>query len=114
MPIRVHHSHFVSPACAVEEIEAMGLHLVEMDVPAVSNQSHWHRFSTRIYILQGQLQITDSGLGQSFTAGPGDLVEVPERVLHAEHSPLGYSIIAGMSVAPASLEEPVDLDPDLL
>ena len=98
----------------MDEIKAMGLHPIEMDVPAVSNKSHWHRFSTRIYILKGQLNITDSRLGKTFTAGPGDLVEVPERTLHAENSLQGYSIVAGMSVAPGSLQEPVDLDPDLL
>lgn len=114
MNIRVHPSYFATPLQAFAEIEANQLYPVEMSVPPVSNESHWHSFSTWIYILEGELIITDFGLGQSFTAGPGALVKVPERVLHSEQSGLGYKIIAGMSIDPAGLTGPVDLDPSLL
>lgn len=114
MIIRVHPNAIQQPAEAREAIRQAGLHALEMNVPAVSNSSHWHAFSTRFYILEGELRITDINQAKEFVAGPGACVEVPERVLHAEHSSSGYRIIAGMSVDPASLQGPVDLAPDLL
>lgn len=114
MNIRVETAYFNAPSEAFEEIEAQKLFPVEMAVPPVRNESHWHNFSTRIYLLEGELTITDSVLGQSFQAGPGTLVEVPERVLHSELSIQGYRIIAGMSKDPAGLAGPVDLEPSLL
>jgi uncharacterized RmlC-like cupin family protein len=110
----VHQGYFRTPEQAFAEIAAQELYPVEMLVPPVRNASHWHGFSTRIYILEGELIITDHGLHQAFTAGAGSLVEVPERVLHSELSTQGYKIIAGMTADPARLTGPVDLDPSLL
>ena len=84
-----------------------------MDIPAVKNQSHWHDFFTWIFILEGELLITDTVNDRVLFAGPGSRVDVPQRVLHSEESS-GYKIIAGMSVDPASVTEPVDRDPDSL
>jgi uncharacterized RmlC-like cupin family protein len=114
MKISVQEKYFADRATAFEDIEAHGLYAVEMNVPPVSNSSHWHTFSTRIYVLDGQLNITDSARNLTLKAGPGALVEVPERVLHSEDSPAGYSIIAGLTVDPTSMTGPVDLDPKLL
>ncbi|NIM69290.1 MAG: hypothetical protein GTN86_10835 [Xanthomonadales bacterium] len=108
--ISVHTDHFSDAAQALDEIEAAGWHVVEMDVPAVRNESHWHTFSTRIYILEGVLNITDSARDRVLQAGPGSRVDVPARVLHSEDS-AGYRIVAGMSVDPATLIGPIDLDP---
>lgn len=114
MKIRVHNQYFRESQAALDEISDAGLYPLEMEVPAVSNSSHWHDFSTCLYILSGELEITDSAAKEQFVAGPGSRVDVPARVLHAEHSALGYHIIAGMSVDPASLTRPVDLHPDQL
>lgn len=114
MQIVVSPNHFTTPEEARQEIYEQGLHLCEMAVPPVNNESHWHRFSTQIYILDGELRITDSARGEVLVAGPRSRVTVPERVLHSEFSEVGYSILAGMSVNPASLTESVDLDPSLL
>ena len=113
MKISVHHNHFSLPEEAFDELEVNGLFPVEMDVPAVKNESHWHDFSTWIYILQGELKITDTSNDRVLTAGPGSRIDVPGRVLHHEESS-GYKIIAGMSADPASLTGPIDLDPELL
>ena len=114
MKIKVHLRHFQDIEQARAEIEAAGLHPVEMTVPAVSNESHWHDFSTWLYILEGELRITDIEEQHVFLAGRGARVVVPERVLHCENSEQGYRIIAGMTVDPATLSGEVDLDPDLL
>jgi len=112
--IRVRKNYFKDRSQACDEIKARGLHVMETDVPPVRNESHWHHFSTRIYILDGELNITDSARKLTLKAGPGALVEVPERVLHSEASECGYSIIAGLSVDPATLIAPINLEPGLL
>ena len=113
MKLSVHRKHFKSPSQAYDEIEIAGLYTVEMSVPAVNNESHWHDFSTWIYVLEGELLITDVAHDRVLFAEPGSRVDVPQRVLHSEES-AGYKIIAGMSADPASMSESVDLDPDLL
>ena len=113
MRISVHHEHFSLPEVAFGELEQMGLFPLEMDVPAVKNKCHWHDFTSSFYILQGQLKITDTSNDRVLIAGPGSRVDVPRGVLHHEES-TGYRIIAGMSVDPATLTGPIDLDPELL
>ena len=113
MKITHHLNHFSSQAQVYDEIEINGLYAMEMDVPAVRNESHWHSFSTWIYILEGELLITDTAKDKVLAAGPGARVDVPERVLHCEESS-GYKIIAALSVNPDSLKEPIDLDPSEL
>ena len=114
MRIKVVHDYFQTEKDAGADVDARGLHAVSMQVPPVHNESHWHMFSTRIYILDGQLNITDTLQEKTFTAGPGALVEVPERVLHSEHSDSGYTIIAGMTIPATDISEPVDLPPSQL
>ncbi len=113
MKLTVHRDHFSSPEQAFDEIEIAGLYTVELDIPAVKNESHWHDFSTWIYILEGELHITDTAQDRVLLAGPGSRVDVPERVLHSEESS-GYKIIAGMSADPAQITEPIDRDPESL
>jgi len=114
MIISVQPAYFTQRSAAFDEIARHGMHPVEMKVPPVKNESHWHTFTTRIYILEGELKITDSARNLTMTAGPGALVEVPEGTLHSEESTNGYTIIAGLSVDPASLTGPIDLGPELL
>ena len=113
MKITVHKNHFDSASQAFDEIEIAGRYATEMDVPAVKNESHWHRFSTWIYILEGELLITDTARDKVLPAGPGSRVDVPEGILHCEESS-GYKIIAGLSVDPASLTGIIDLQPSEL
>ncbi|MFB3079177.1 MAG: hypothetical protein ACE1Y4_14355, partial [Lysobacterales bacterium] len=61
----------------------------------------------------GELLITDVAHDRVLLAGPGSRVDVPQRVLHSEESS-GYKIIAGMSVDPDRVTEPVDRDPESL
>ncbi len=114
MSVRVVADFFSDADRADQDLAAHGLHRVVYDVPPVKNTAHWHEFSTRIYILAGELNITDCASGETVRAGPGALVEVPARVLHAEYSPQGYKIIAGLSVHPDHLSPPVDRSPELL
>ena len=80
MKLSVHRDHFRSPEQAYDEMEINGLYPVEMDVPAVKNESHWHEFSTWMYVLEGEVHITDTAHDRVLVAGPGSRVDVPERV----------------------------------
>lgn len=108
--ITVHPDHFTTAEEALEKIAAAGLHVMQANVPAVKNQGHWHTFSTRIYILEGVLLISDTARGCVLRAEPGSRVDVPARVLHSEDS-AGYRIVAGLTEDPASLTAPIDRDP---
>lgn len=114
MSIAVKEKHFGTRDEALLEISNAGLFPLEMFVNPVKNTSHWHDFSTIIFLVEGELRITDVASQKTLIAGPGSRVTVPERVLHAEESVMGYRIIAGMSVDPASLTGAVDLPPDSL
>ena len=110
--IVVHPNHFSSENQIFDELEINGLYVAEMDVPAVTNESHWHDFSTWLYILEGELLITDTALDKTLKATKGARVDVPERVLHNEESG-GYKIIAGMSNMPSDPQN-IDLPPESL
>ncbi|MEJ8566781.1 hypothetical protein [Elongatibacter sediminis] len=114
MKITVHPGHFKNRAQAYDEIEIAALYPADFKVPPVDNDNHWHEFSSQIYILEGELHITDVDQDKTLVAGPGARVDVPARVVHQEKSGQGYTVIAGMSVDPASLDGPTDLDPKLL
>ncbi len=110
--IVVHNNHFSSEEQVFDELEINGLHVVEMEIPAVKNESHWHEFSTWFYILEGELLITDTAQDKTLKATPGARVDVPERVLHSEES-AGYKIIAGLTSLPSDPDN-VDLPPEAL
>ena len=50
----------------------------------------------------------------TFRVRTGARVEIPARVVHREHSPVGYNIVGGLTVDPKSLPDPMELDPKLL
>lgn len=110
LKISVHKNHFKSRAQAYDEIEAAGHYVMEMDIPAVCNDSHWHHFSTWIYVLEGELHITDAAQERTLIAPAGSRVDVPRRTLHSEKSE-GYKIIAGLTVDPSTLTGEIDLPP---
>ncbi len=110
--IVLHPNYFSSQDHVFDELEMNGMYVSEMDVPAVANEPHWHNFSTWIYIVEGELHITDTEQDRTLVAKKGARVDVPERVLHSEESS-GYKIIAGMTSMPEPGAE-VDLPPEAL
>lgn len=93
---------------------AAGWHTLNLDVPPVQNQDHWHQFDAVFYILEGDLTVRDANSGREFACGPGSRISVPARALHREHSSAGYRIVLGTSVPAAEFGDPVDLPPELL
>lgn len=89
-------------------------HILELDVPAVDNTAHWHRFDSCFYLTSGELQLTDVASGEVLHCRAGTRVTVPARVLHAEYSPEGYGIFLGTSVPAEAFGDPVNRPPDEL
>lgn len=89
-------------------------HVLELDVPPVDNSAHWHHFDAQFYLTAGSLRITDVASGEVLHCEAGTRVSVPARVLHAEYSPEGYSILLGTSVPPEDYGDPVNRLPEEL
>lgn len=110
MAITFTKNHFSSQAEALAEIEKAGLWPNKREVPADSNQSHWHVFDAHVYVLEGSMQLKDSVTGETHMCGKGAKAVVPARTLHSEHHE-GFTAIFGMSVDPSTVEQPVQRPP---
>lgn len=105
---------FDSFEAASASFSKRGLHLLELSVPPVSNDPHWHSFDAEFYILDGELELVDVASGKTLHCAPGSWVKVPARAVHAERSAGGYRIVLGTSVPATEFGEPVDRDPATL
>lgn len=110
MSMIVTENAFTSKEQAIEEIKAANLWLLEVDVEPKQADAHWHEFYAQVYILEGQLKITDVASGIEYVCGPGTRMIVPPRTLHSEDYP-GAKIVFGISIDPAMLGEGLDRDP---
>lgn len=106
--LKIQHQYFSDRADASAEIQANKLHLLEFEVPRVSNDVHWHRFDATLYMLAGKLHLTDGATGEVHEVTVGDKVLLPEGTLHAEQSD-GYTVLLGSSIAPDQFDDPVDI-----
>lgn len=111
----VEQNAWTGSAEALEGFAKAGLdHVLELDVPPVDNTAHWHHFSSQFYLTAGSLTITDIASGEVLHCEAGTRVSVPARVLHAEYSPDGYSILLATSVPPEEYGDPVNRPPEEL
>lgn len=99
--------HFTSEAEARKEIEAAGLHVMVIDVPAEQNALHFHDFDTQFYILEGGLQLVAGDSGAVYDVWPGDRVVASAGWVHRE-SHDGFRAVFGFSVDPATLTMPIN------
>ena len=62
--------------------------------PGKTVPEHTHPFDARLFILDGEFILTTGGQARSY--GPGETLEVPAGVLHAESvGPTGATYLAG-------------------
>ena len=114
MAVTVERHGYATEQEALAALAAKGFHTMKLDVPPVSNTSHWHSFDAEFVILAGELAVTDIGSGEVLDCGAGCLVRVPARTLHAERSGGGYSILLATSVPADRFGDPVDRPPETL
>ena len=105
--------YFASETEARQEIEQAGLWPLKKAIPPTQNETHWHAYDAHVYILDGELHLTDAATGQTYTCPQGSKIVVPARELHSETHD-GYTGLIGMSVDPAQLSQPTLRRPEEL
>ena len=83
-----------------------GWHAVAFDVPAETNDFHWHEFEATTYVVSGTLRVEfeDGGIVE---CGAGALVEAPAGTVHREVSP-AYRAVFAFDRDPAEMTQPVN------
>lgn len=110
MTISAKQNAFKTKAQAIKEIKTANLWVVEFELEAGEVDAHWHDFYAQTYILEGQIDITDTASGKIHQCGRGTRVDAPPRTLHSEKCG-GAKIVAGVSVDPATLPKEINLSP---
>jgi DNA-binding transcriptional MerR regulator len=111
MGITKTHDAFSLEEEAMAAIRAAGLHPWLVDVPAESNEDHWHDFDALIFVLEGVNVVTVAATGETLTCGPGSRADFPRGVVHREiHQ--GYRALFGLSVDPTTFEGPLNMPPE--
>ena len=98
---------FESEEEATRKAEAAGLFPITLEVPADDNESHWHDFNSEIYILEGELQVTESDSGKVHVCKAGGRLRAPAYMAHSEVTE-GYRAVIGFSTRPEKLTQPLN------
>ena len=105
------HDAFALESEAMAVIHAAGLHPLLIDIPAETNEDHWHDFDSIIFVLEGELVVRDAASGGTLACGPGSRIDFPRGVIHRENHQ-GYRALVGFSVDPATLDGPLNMPPE--
>ena len=92
------------------QIEAKNWHAVTLDIPAESNDFHWHDFDAVVYVTKGELMLTVEGMEGPIRCVRGTKINATAGVVHREESS-GYSAIIGFEQAPEALTQPINKAP---
>ena len=110
--IRKTHDAFALEDEALAAIRAAGFHPLLLDVPADTNDDHWHDFDTIIFVLEGENVVTDVSAGETLVCGPGRRIDFPRGVIHREDHQ-GYRAMFGFSVDPVTaFDGPLNRPPE--
>jgi len=108
--MNVQPNHFSDEAQAVAEIEAAGYFPLTLDFPAEDNEAHWHDFDSMVYILEGEISVTDTETQENCICGAGTRIIASAGQLHRE-STKGHKAVIGFSISPEKLTQPVNKPP---
>ena len=107
MAIDIKYDHFSTAEEARAEIEAAGYHPVEATFEPEKTEDHWHDFDSMVFVLDGEVTLTDIDAGETCTCGKGTRVLGKAGVAHREDHQ-GYKALIGLSVPPAQLTQPIN------
>jgi uncharacterized RmlC-like cupin family protein len=102
MSVSVDQGYFETREDAIGDIAARDL--VPRDGAMASGDLenvHWHETGLAIYILKGSFETKDAASGDLLVAGPGDLITIPPRTLHAARCPDPAEYVVGFESAEA-------------
>ena len=88
MSVSVDQGYFTTREDAIRDIASRDL--VARDGAMESGDLenvHWHETGLAIYVLKGSFETKDAASGNLLSAGPGDLITIPPRTLHAARCP---------------------------
>ena len=96
MSVSVDKGYFTTRDDALKDIAARNL--VARDGAMQSGDLediHWHETGLAIYVLKGSFETKDGASGDLLMAGPGDLITIPRRTLHAARCPEPAEYVVG-------------------
>lgn len=102
MTVTVTKKHFSDKADAERLLQLAGL--TRRDGAMTSGDLediHWHKTSLKIFVLTGSFETLDATSQTTLMAGPGDLISIPPRTLHAARCPEPATYLVGFESAQA-------------
>ena len=90
-----------------------GFFPVTIEREAYDLGDHWHDFNAMIFLLDGDLTVTDCAGGETRTCGAGTIIHATKNVLHRERTN-GYRAVIGLDRDPTALTMPIDKAPEEL
>ena len=96
MGVSVNRGYFSTREDAIDDIASRNL--VPRDGAMNSGDLediHWHETGLAIYVLKGSFETRDETSGNVLMAGPGDLISIPRRTLHAARCPDPAEYVVG-------------------
>ena len=105
------HDAFTLEDEAMAAIHAAGFYPLTLEFPAETNENHWHDFDSIIFVLEGELVITEAATGETLACGAGSRIDFPRGILHHEDHQ-GYRALIGFSIDPSTFQGPINMPPE--
>ena len=96
---------------ALQHVNHLHLWPIAQVLEEESEEIHWHRWDTHIYVISGGFISIDTDLNQEVRLEAGDYMMMPKNKLHAMKAAKG-SIVIYATQDPINFAEPVNLHPD--
>ena len=106
----IRNNHFSTEEEAVAEINAAGYGPMTLEFEPEKNENHWHDFDATLFVLEGELTLTEAESGETCVCGPGTRLIAKAGVLHREEH-RGYKAVIGFSIDPSTLTQPINKPP---
>ncbi len=107
MNANIRNDHFTSEEEAVAEIKAAGYWPLTVERFPEKTVDHWHDFDSMVFVLEGEISLTETDTGENCVCGPGTRIIAKAGVRHREEHD-GYKAVIGFSVDPATLTQPIN------
>jgi uncharacterized cupin superfamily protein len=111
MAMDLRSNHFSTEEEAVAEIKAAGFWPITVEFPAEKNENHWHDFDAMVFVLEGEVSISEAETGECCTCGPGTRMSAKAGIVHREDT-AGYKAVVGLGVDPTTLTQPINKAPE--
>ena len=114
MPYELKLNQFSTEEEAVALATAAGQFPMAFDFDAVHNDFHWHNFEAMLYVVSGEITITERDTGDACTLTSGSTIRATTPQLVHKEDTEGYRAVLGFLSDPAEIKQPIDRDPALL